>query len=258
MHMQMIFLDESGYSWDWKKQIDEQPFYVLSAVCLPMSNIPTAYEKLREEVNDLNLPGQKKPLGRGFEIKARDIAQGTGWWRDHNDERNQVRDLFLSFPQRENGTAFVVVVNKEAHLSRYAFPDDPYLLAFQFIFERIEMYLKDCDNYGYCIYDQNERLEQDLQERANGLLTEGSRGIYYSPIWNDVFEFSLPIQRILELSFGDSINSIGLQVADFFSSLTNAYYKSGKPANCGWWNSLTESLHKKDERVLGVGLKEFP
>ena len=256
--MQMIFLDESGYSRDWKKQIDEQPFYVLSAVCLPMSNIPAAYDRLRGEIGRLDLPGQKRPLGRGFEIKARDIAQGIGWWRAHNDERNQVRDLFLSFPQKESGTAFVVVVNKEAHLSQYAFPENPCLLSFQFIFERIEMYLKDCDEFGYCIYDQNERLEQDLQEHANWLLTEGSSGIYYSQLWNDVFEFSLPIQRIIELSFGSSANSIGLQVADFFSSMTNSYYKSGKPENCGWWNLLTKSLHRKSERLLGIGLKEFP
>jgi hypothetical protein len=73
-----------------------------------------------------------------------------------------------------------------------------------------------------------------------------------------VFEFSLPIQRIIELSFGTSANSIGLQVADFFSSMTNSYYKSGKPSNCGWWNLLTESLHKKDGKLLGIGLKEFP
>ncbi len=254
----MIFLDESGYSRDWKKQFDEQPFYVLSAVCLPVSNIPAAYDRLRDEIGKLALPEQHRPLGRGFEIKARDIAQGTGWWRDHNNERNQVRDLFLSFPQKESGTAFVVVVDKEAHLSRYASPQNPYLLSFQFIFERIEIYLKECDEFGYCIYDQNERLEQDLQEHANQLLTEGSSGIYYSQLWNDVFEFSLPIQRIIELSFGTSANSIGLQVADFFSSMTNSYYKNGKPENCGWWNLLTQSLHRKGNKLLGIGLKEFP
>ena len=258
MIMQIIFLDESGFSRDWKKQIDGQPFYVLSAVCIPMSSVPPAYDKVRREINEISLPGQKKPLGRAFEIKARDIAQGTGWWRDHNDERNRVRDLFLSFPQKAGGTAFVVVVNKEAHLNKYAFPDNPYLLSFQFILERIEMYLRDGDDFAYCIYDQNERLEQDLQERANWLLTEGSRGIYHSQLWNEVFEFALPIERIIELSFGTSANSIGLQVADFFSSMTSSYYKSGKPSDCGWWNLLTESLHKKGDKLLGVGLKEFP
>lgn len=76
--MRLIFLDEAGYSRDWKKQIDEQPFYVLSAVCVPMDKIPAAYDRVRREINEMDLPGQEKLLGRGFEIKARDIAQGTG------------------------------------------------------------------------------------------------------------------------------------------------------------------------------------
>ncbi len=256
--MQLIFLDESGYSRNWKRQINEQPFYVLSAVCLPVGNVPAAYQRLSTEIGEMNLPGQQQPLGRGFEIKARDIAQGSGWWRNHNDERNQVRGLFLSFPQQEGGAAFVVVVDKAAHLDRYAFPENPYLLSLQFIMERLQRYLDDCDDYGYCVYDQNDRLTKCLQEHTDLLLAEGSRGVYFDQLWGEFFEFILPIERIIELSFGNSKSSIGLQVADFFATMTNTYYKSGKPANCGWWNLLTQSLYQRNGRLLGIGLKEFP
>jgi hypothetical protein len=99
--MQIIFLDESGYSPDWKKQIDEQPFYVLSAVCIPTSNIPAAYERLRKEIDRMSLPGQKKPLGRGFEIKARDVAQGIGWWNLLTESLHKKGDKVLGIGLKE-------------------------------------------------------------------------------------------------------------------------------------------------------------
>jgi hypothetical protein len=255
----MVFLDEAGYTPDWKSGIEEQPYYVLSAVSVPVDILPSAYDTVRKEIEDMKLPGQRTPLGRGFEIKARDVAQGSGWWRDHNEERNQVRDLMLSFPKNFDGTAFVVIVDKKAHLYKYAFPEDPYLLALQFIFERLEFFLRDNDDFGYCVYDQNKRLEKAIQAQANQLMVEGSHGIRY---WGNIivlpFEFTLEIGHILEISFGDSRYSIGLQVADYFATMTYTYYKSGKPAKCGWWELLLESLHRKDGKLLGIGLKEFP
>lgn len=256
--MRLIFLDESGYSRDWKRQIEEQPFYVLSAVCLPASNVPAAYQRLSAEISKMNLPGQKRPLGRGFEIKARDIAQGSGWWRNHNEERNKVRDLFLSFPRQEGGAAFVVIVDKAAHLEKYVFPENPYILSFRFMMERLQKYLDDCNDYGYCVYDQNDPLMNDLREHSDLLLSEGSKGVYFDQWLGSVFEFVLPIERIIELSFGNSKSSIGLQVSDFFATMTNTYYKGGKPENSGWWSLLVESLYKSGGRLIGVGLKEFP
>ena len=256
--MQVIFIDESGCSFNWKGDICKQPYYVLSAVCFTSEQLPSAYQKIRSEVSALNLEGATKHLGQGFEIKARDIAKGYDYWRTHNDARNAVRNIMLTAPKRYGGTAFVSVVNKLTHREHYAYPEDPCLLSLKFIFERLQMYLSDIDDYGICIYDQNKRLEDDLQNAAATLVRKGSELNYFNHFYNSLVKETFSINRIIEFSLGRSENSIGLQVADFFATMTYTYVKDEKPSSCNWWNELESSLHRKEGKLQGVGYKEFP
>lgn len=256
--MQVIFMDESGYTFNWERDLDKQPYYVLSAICLPSEELPKAYQEIRSKVSDLNLQGAAQPLGQGFEIKARDVATGSGYWRTHNRERNAVRKIMLTAPKKYNGTAFVIVIDKLAHRERYADPEDPYKLSLDFVFERLQMYLSDINDYGICVYDQNKQVEDALQNTATGLLREGSELIYFSHFYNSLIIRTFSIDRIVEFSLSRSENSIGLQIADFFSTMTYTYVKDGKPLPCGWWDELESSLYRKDGQLLGVGYKEFP
>src|SRR6202023_3035453 len=105
----MIFLDEAGYTSTWTNGMDDQPYYVLSAVVVPADGLWSAYTELRRCENALQLPDAIIPLGLGREIKAREIATGAGWWRSHNEERNQIRDLMLSWPMPNRGIAILPV-----------------------------------------------------------------------------------------------------------------------------------------------------
>lgn len=256
--MQVIFMDESGYSFNWEVNLDKQPYYVLSAVCFTAEQLFLAYEKIKNEVSSLDLEDATQPLGQGFEIKARDVASGSGCWRTHDDKRNVVRDIMLTAPKKYGGTAFVAVIDKLKHRERYAHPVDPYQLSLEFIFERLQMYLSDISDYGICIYDQNKRLEDTLQNAAVTLTREGSELIYFSRFYDSLVVKTFPIDRIIEFSLGRSENSIGLQVADFFATMTYTYLKDGKPSPCGWWDELESSLRRKDGKLQGVGYKEFP
>ncbi|MEO0130395.1 MAG: hypothetical protein ABIK76_01690 [candidate division WOR-3 bacterium] len=69
--------------------------------------------------------------------------------------------------------------------------------------------------YSICIYDQNKRLEEKLQNTAAVILQEGSELIYFSNFYNSLVIKTFPIDRIIEFSLGKSENSIGLQIADF-------------------------------------------
>ena len=64
--------------------------------------------------------GLEYPLGKGSEIKANHLAAGRGWWEDHNVERNEFRDMTLTFPRTFDGTAFLIVIDKEKHRNKYA------------------------------------------------------------------------------------------------------------------------------------------
>ncbi len=251
-----VFIDESGYTGNWLMDIENQPFYVLSAVCLPMDAYPNVCADLRSEIQKLNLPGVISPLGQGFQIKARTIARGEGWWQEHNEERNKVRTLMLSTPPKYQGTAFVVIIDKTAHQRQYVNPEDPVELSLRFLFERLQMYLVDNNEYAFCVYDQNKPIDDKLQTLSTALVRDGSDFFFISGFYLKLISFK--IDRISEFTLGNSTNSIGLQLADFFASFTYQYYKNNKPSPCGWWDILYQSLHKRDDKIRGIGLKEFP
>jgi len=259
--MKLIFIDESGYvgsNWNSEENLNQQPFYVISAVSIPIENYISGVKKLREEIAKLNLPGANKPLGLGFEIKAKEIATGKGYWGSHNEERNMVRNLMLSFPEENCGCTIVVVINKRAHLNRYAYPENPYRLSFQFLLERIQHYLENLNDVGIIIYDLNHRLEPELSSISTTLIRNGSQILTYDML-GFPYEFRLKIDKVLEFTFARSENSVGLIVADFFATMTYQYHKDGKPSPCGWWDLLVESFYKSENGdVAGYGYKLFP
>jgi len=254
-------MDEAGYTtgdWDSKENIEGQPFYVVGAVSIPIDNYKTGVEKLRSGIRELNLPGADKPLGLGFEIKAKDIAVGSEYWTSHNDERNKVRDLMLSFPKENGGCAFVVAINKQAHSERYKKPQNPYTLSLKFILERIQHHLMRIKEEGVIIYDLNHRLEPKLSSTFTSLMRNGSKILTYDML-GFPREYMLKIDRVLEFAFARSENSVCLIVADFFATMSYHYHKKGKPSSCRWWDLLREFLDKsEDGRLEGFGYKIFP
>lgn len=256
--MKLIFVDESGYTPDWRSQMKEQPHYVAGAFCLPAENYAALCGQLRAQVASLNLPFAHAPLGHGFEIKAREIVRGDRWWQDHQDERNAVRDWFLSAPSAFGGEAIAVVIDKARHAAVYRYPEDPYPLAHQFLIERLQWNLMRCQQDGYCIWDQNKRTEDALHAHSASLISEGSGIEYFSQHFGTTVVYKFQVDRILEVSVGQSEYSVGLNVADFFASMTAAYFKQGQPADCGWWEVLKGCLDRKNGVLAGAGLKVFP
>jgi uncharacterized protein DUF3800 len=254
----IVFLDEAGYTPDWRAGISQQPFYALSAVCLPADRLQEAYSGIRAAIAALSLRESPGALGRGFEIKAKEIATGAAWWKFHNAERDAVRAIMLAAPRQYGGSAFVVAIDKERHRDRYTSPADPYLLAFQFIFERLALFLGEKNDVGYCVYDHNTRLEAELLERSNVLIQEGSEIYGYSRFYGEPIHGILRIERVQELVFGTSSHSLGLQLADYVATMTYCYLRDGRPSPCGWWDTLKAGLHTRFGALDGVGLKIFP
>lgn len=255
--MYIAFVDEAGFEWNWKAGIEAQPFYVLSAVMLPCEKLSTLYKDARDAVGALKLPGQAAPLGIGFEIKGKDIAQGKGWWREQEKERNAVRDLMLTAPAAYGGAAIIAVIDKQRHLNKYAYPEDPALLAATFVLERVGQFLYSKEDFAYCVYDRNERFQAPLTAHTNRLLAEGSSLEYVSAVYGPV-QAKIQLDRILEVAGGYSECSVGLQISDFFASMTYQYYKQGCPSDCGWWKTIEASLHNYKGKTEGFGLKLFP
>lgn len=255
--MKLVFLDESGFAKNWKESITDQPFYVLGGVLIDSADYFAASKELRDAVAELDLEKLPHPLGQGFEIKAKEIAKGAGWWRSNQEKRNSLRELMLGFPTKYGGTAFLVVIDKQKHLNQYAFPDPPHELAFQFMFERIQWKLSELTDESICVYDQTKFLDDELHNASVGLMRDGSPVQYWSEFYGYV-SGKFAIDLIKEFYLGKSDNSIGLQVADYVATFGYQYFRRGKPKKCGWWETLVAALHTKSGQLEGYGLKCFP
>ena len=250
----LVFMDESGFVKDgWKEKIDEQPYYVVSAFCIPTSDYYIEEKILIRDIYNV--------IGDGWdrELKAKDVAKGVGIFSNNEGVRNYVREYFLRFPRQGNGFCIVTAVDKRRHLQKYGDnARDAYILAVDFVMERVQMSLARRNAVAICIYDMNFNIYNDLSERASSLRESGSQICFPDQFGFRIVEKYILCERILAFSFADSRYHVGLKVADFFAHFTYQYLKKGMPQNCGWWATLRNSLEEFDGRIDGVGLKIFP
>src|SRR5262249_41003711 len=136
-------------------------------------------------------------------------------------------------------------IDKNKLMKQYVDPTNPYQLAHQYPFERNQGYLaEDVKDFGCCVWDQNKIAEDAQRDQAARLVRDGSPIEFWSDYHGGQVSLQLKIDRVLDVSAGRSEDSVGIQVADFFASLTASYYKAGKPSDCGWWNLLEVSLRR--------------
>lgn len=246
--MFFAFIDESGTGGE------SQPFLVISAVLLPCDGYAVLCGELRKQATNI-IGAVPDPLGLGFEVKASHIFSGKGDWRHRDTQRNELRDLMLGAPAKAGGRVILSVVDKAAHEKRYP-SESPYNRAFRYLYERMQRFLKTAGSHAYCVYDENPRMKQSLQSHSSQLVNQGSQVSFLSQYDGNYYEVTNQLDRIIELVFGDSMHSVGLQLADFFATGTYSYYKSGQSADCGWWELLRASVHMKG--MKGYGIKEIP
>jgi hypothetical protein len=255
--MYVVFVDESGYQQNWAEEasIKQQPVYVLSAVAIHSGDVQQVYETIRNGLNQLNLGIDVQYLGRGKEIKANDVDKGGGFWGNNPSLRDQVRQIYLN---QQATTYFVVCIDKARHRDKYAFPEDPTLLGLRFLFERIQGFLNEKEQPGFVLIDYNKPLEPELREHSSQLLIEGSGGIAASRFYESTYyTWYLKMLNVIEIHFGDSKYSLGLQIADFLARHTYSWWKSGKGQGYPGWNYIEPKLYRYPCHH-GWGYKEFP
>lgn len=240
--MKLIYLDESGHAYNWQKDCQKQPFYVLSAIACDISEYSKKCDCQRKELKKFKKEETNDPEhGKGYETKSKEIFTNQGWWKNHSEERTEFINCMLNFAEK----AWVVIIDKAKLSEQYRDPIDPFELSLTFMFERMESYLKENNDYAICIYDQTFRKDEKVHNKTSEFLNNGT-----------MFK---TINRILECHLGNSKNSIGLQIADFYATGVYQHYKNGKPDKNTWWNILETHLYKsKNGKLKGYGLKEFP
>ncbi|MBX6349949.1 MAG: DUF3800 domain-containing protein [Clostridia bacterium] len=255
--MYLVFIDECGYARNWRNRqaIQQQPFYVLAGVAMHFDRIADIYESIRKSIRGLNLPKTEADmLGRGEEIKASLVDKGDGFWRHNPRLRNGIRKGYLN---HQDVTYFVVCINKQRHKAQYSSPDDPTDLAVKFLFERLQGFLDEKQTFALVLIDANKREEQKQRTWIEGLLAAGSSGIALSKFYGIFYHWSIQFKRIVEVHFGDSKDSLGLQIADFVARHAYSWRNSDRDASYPGWDLIEPRLYKYPNHG-GWGYKEFP
>lgn len=256
--MYVIFIDECGYQPNWsdEKTINEQPVHVVSAVAIDSGELGSIYKNIYDNISALALPvTDYHTLGKGYEIKAKKVDKGDEFWGRYPDLRNRVREIYLNYPKKT--VYFVACVDKFLHKGKYVDPEDPSNLALRFTLERIQGFLNECREYGIVLIDANKLKETEHREFLADLLQRGSEGVAVSKLCGRSYEWRLKMTRILEIHFGDSKYSLGLQIADFVARHTYSWWKSGKQHSYPGWSFIEPKLWKYPKHN-GWGYKEFP
>lgn len=254
--MRLLFLDESGYAHNWKENVEQQRFHVLGGLIVEAAQYFRLCTHVRAELAKLPLEVKSPPIGQGFEIKAREVARGNGWWKHNVPQRNAVRDLMLGAPAKFGGVGFLVVIDKKTLLEKYAFPDAPHKIALRYLLERVEWKLRELNDHCVGVYDQSKVLDDEVHNASAEILREGSSWIRESIYGR--FKAELRMGNVHEMYLGNSENSLGLQFADYLATFAYQHFKNGRPADCGWWATLEAGLYSKDNKLDGYGLKVFP
>jgi hypothetical protein len=252
--MYLIFVDEVGYTPGWPDvNLSEQPMYVVSGVVIKENSIKSVYDSIINKLKQLNITGiDISKLGKGEEIKAKEVDRGDGIWRLHSDLRDEVRKIYID---HDNVIYFAVCIDKERLIKQYNEPENPEYLALRFLLERVQGLLKEQNELGLIVIDLNTQIEQDQRKFVSDLLIEGSQVKI-----SNFLEFRLQLDRIIEFYFCDSKNSLGLQIADFVARHTYSWRKKGNNPNYPGWCYIEKRLYKPPTKTsyIGWGYKEFP
>jgi hypothetical protein len=255
--MYFIFVDESGYTPGWPdlnpKILKEQPLYVVSGVAIKENSIKSVYDSIINKLKQLNITGiDVSKLGKGEEIKAKEVDRGDGIWRHYSDLRNEVRKIYID---HDNVIYFVVCIDKIRHITQYTEPENPGYLALRFLLERVQHLLNDQNELGVVVIDNNRRIEQNQRKFVSELLIEGSQVIL-----SKFLELRFQLANIIEFYFCDSKNSLGLQIADFVARHIYSWWKNGKDPNYPGWCYIEKRLYIPPTKTsyIGWGYKEFP
>lgn len=255
--MLLVFVDECGYEkkWNKPKSIQQQPLHVVGAIAINSNDLGQVYDTIRNKATKLQLPRTNAHLlGKGEEIKASSIDRGEGFWADNQQLRDAVRTIYLD---HNEVTYLVVCVDKVCHMNKYSYPEDPSDLALRLLLERIQGFSRENNEKALVLIDSNKREEVAQRGKLSWLIRWGSRGFGISRFYGTFYEWKLEMTNILEIHFGDSKYSLGLQIADFVARHTYSWRKNDKRQNYPGWEFIQPRLWRYPNHH-GWGYKEFP
>jgi hypothetical protein len=237
----LLYVDESGKSG---AKDFSQAFYVLGGMIVREEQWLAMEASLNARIDALVPP----PREDDWKIRGVDLHHGKGSFKhtDRTTRESLVDAVFDVFDQHEP-TLIVVAVDKRAHDRRYTTPKPVEELAYVFMIERFDAYLRRYEGErGLVVCDRQQEVESATRRAHSRYRREGTG-------WQR-------IERVIETPFfAPSHWSRMLQATDVMTYWSARYVSlRGSPMVFhGHWDRI-ESLLDGYPDYRGKGLKLFP
>jgi len=248
-----VFVDESGADWPRNPEKGARArrqhpgFFVLAAVGMPAQR----WQEVEAQIEQLKrqwVPFLEPNL---FEIKGRDLQQGTGPFRHLKwDQRMAIFQTFGDLLLEWRTRIWAVEIDKEWLYKEPAIEnlstDDLYQLALPRLLEQIAQTLQTEEEYGTLRMDARSTLHSSVQDRR--FLDMFQRWQQRHPLLG---------RRFLEPPwFGFSAFYVGLQIADVVAYLIHRAALEAKRERLAFATQIAQNWNVQYERIPPFALNK--
>ena len=249
--MHLMYIDESG---------DTIPLNQGGKKFLVLTGCILHEDKIQEIESRFRLIKKKYYQNPNIEIKSNflryanpDLSEGSPLKLNSRKKYDELERDVSDFLKGIDIVLYSVVIHKESYWDQYP-SQNPYHIAYVFLLERFQKYLKSKNTLGICVIDPREgQTEKHFMGNELSSLHEKMRHEDGS-IWSKCPNI---VEKLL---FSQSDQTIGIQIADLFCYPIYHVFEYNKKAGEYWrFKELSlPKLYKKGELLDGYGLKYFP
>lgn len=249
--MYLMYIDESGDTIPLSQ--GGKKFLTLTGCVVNEGNVHQIEDRLRQIKN-------KYYQNPDIEIKSNflryanpDVNISSPLKLNSREKYNEFEDEVTKFLKEIPITLYSVVIDKNSYWEQYP-SQNPYDIAYMFLIERFQKYLKEHDGLGICIIDPREGqvektfIGKELDSIHNKMRFED--GDFWKKCPNI-------IERLL---FSTSDKTVGIQIADLYCYPIYHMFEYNKQKSEYWrFDEISLlKLYMKDGKLDGFGLKFFP
>ncbi len=235
--MYFIYLDESGNTGMNLRDAD-QPIHFISGVTIPKDKAQKIENSIKSFL-PIFLPHSQN---YDFEFHGVELFNGKKYFQHYKlQERLNIFEKFVEIAEHYEINFFSQGINKSKFEKKYKTPFHPHNVAFMYLIEKIETYLKEKKVLGMVIMDRCKGLEQKI---INDFRYYKDNGTSFGAFKKDIEQF------IDNVMYVESFNSYLIQFSDVLSYIYTSNYVSNflkKPIS--YHRKFIESLSKRIEKL---------
>lgn len=169
------------------------------------------------------------------------------------EQYNKLEDDVTKYLQNIPVELISVVIDKPAYWEQYP-SQNPYEIAYLYLLERFQMYLKSKNSLGICVIDPREG------QVGKTFIGDSLEKIHHAMRWRDGQLWKKCPNVIERLLYSTSDGTVGIQIADLYCYPVFHIFEYNKKASDYWrFGDITlKKFYLVKGKLDGYGLKFFP